>query len=195
MQLQINGAGKSYLAKHLVNIGIAQNHTGFAIPIKHLAYRLYCSGGSLDGNRSLTYEEFAQDRKNESIFYNGFSARDFVCSYSDLIQQFYGPEVWAKTTYDSIEKGSTIVIDDWRRYTESDYLKNQEDVNILTLYLDREKDEISSIIVPSSGSSHYEDIIKPDDCDIHFVYKSDYSNFNELLQLITTHVNQFKTND
>lgn len=194
MQLQVNGTGKSYLAKHLVEIGIAQSHTGFAVPIKRLAYSLYSSGGYFNG-RPLTSKEFAQDKKNDPIFYKGSSPRDFVCAYSDFIQEFYGPEIWSKTAYDYIEKGTTVIFDDWRRYTESDFLENQEDINLLTIYLDIEKDVNASNQIPSKGSSHYEGIINPEDCDIYFKYKSDYSNFNELIQLITNHVEKFKTND
>ena len=192
MHLQVNGTGKSYLSKHLVEIGLAQEYTGFAIPIKRLTYALYCSNGSFNNKDLLSYEEFAQGKKNEPIFYGGLSPRDLVCAYSDLIQQFYGPNIWGKTTYSSITIGSTVVIDDWRRYIESDYLKNQEDVNVTTLYLDIEKTSDTVDNIPSKGSAHYEGEIKPEDCDLYFKYKSDYSNFNELIQLITNHLNTLK---
>ena len=189
MHLQVNGTGKSYLSRHLVEIGLAQEHTGFAIPIKRLFYALYKSFNNKD---LLSYEEFAQDRKNESIFYNGLSPRDFVCAYSDMIQQFYSPNIWSETTYSFITKGSTVVIDDWRRLIESDYLKNQKDINVITLYLDIEKTSTTTDNTPSKGSAHYEGGIKPEDCDLYFKYKSDYSNFNELIQLITNHLNTIK---
>lgn len=194
MQHQANGVGKSYLSKYLVDIGIAQYHTGFAIPIKKMVYyNIYNTSLFLDKEKdNLSYTDFAQDRKNDPIYHDNLSPRDFTCAYSDMIQQFYGPSIWGKIAYRSLNKDATTIIDDWRRYTESDYLKNQKDINVITLYLDIEKTETSVDNVPSEGSSHYEGMIKAEDCDLYFKYKSNYSNFNDLIQLITDHLNKFK---
>ena len=193
--------GKSYLAKKLLELNLAQNHSGFAIPIKSKSFNIYNSFNDEIEGTLINCDEFYQTKKDDKIFFNDKSPRDLVCAYSDLVQDFLGPEIWGQVSYNEANRHKelrsvatlTTALDDWRRTTEFDFLSRQSNVNLLTIYLDRETDEKAP--KPSSGSSHYEGIIKPEDCDIHFVYKSDYSNFNELLQLITTHVNQFKTND
>ena len=197
--------GKSYLATKLLELNLAQNHSGFAIPIKSQSFRIYTSFSNEINSDLINSHEFYQTKKDDKIFFNDRSPRDFVCAYSDLIQDFLGSEIRGQVTYNEAStkfnkcrqytdlQSYTTILDDWRRTIESDFLSRQPNVNLLTIYLDKETDEIVS--KPSNGSSHYEGAIDPKTCDIYFKYKSDYSNFNELLQLITTHVNQFKTND
>lgn len=138
---------------------------------------------------SLTKEEFYQLRKDEKIL-NGKSPRDLVCALSDMMQVFYGQQIWGQVLYDDIKTQAdkhlvdnpsyTVVIDDWRRLIESKFLEDQGDFNIVKVYL--EKEDLKN--KPSKGSSHYEGQIKPEDCDIVFKYDKKYSNFEELIGLI-----------
>lgn len=79
-----------------------------------------------------------------------------------------------------MNKDFNIVIDDWRRNIESDYLNEKDDFKIIKIYL--EKEGLKS--TPSKGSAHYENNIKKEDCDIVFKYDKKYSNFEELIGLI-----------
>lgn len=103
-----------------------------------------------------------------------------MCEYSDLIQKYYGNDVWAKVAFNSINRDvNSVIFDDWRRYVESDYLKNQN-IKLITVYLNK----TNHTIKPSIQSSHYENNIKQEDCDIVFNYNEDYSNFTTLVELI-----------
>lgn len=86
----------------------------------------------------------------------------------------------AKKYNDLYQKDYNIIIDDWRRYIESDYLKEQGDFKIIKVYLEKEGLKNN----PSKGSAHYENNIKKEDCDIVFKYDKNYSNFEELIGLI-----------
>ena len=48
------------------------------------------------------------------------------------------------------------------------------------LYLEKE----DFAVKPSTNSTNYEGKISKEDCDIVFKYKSDYSNFEEIIGLI-----------
>lgn len=106
-----------------------------------------------------------------------------------MVQEFYGNEIWADILKNDnlktinlkkeVPDNYTIIVDDWRRPTESDYLLNSE-FNIIKVYLSKEGVKQK----PSKGSSHYEGLIKPEDCDIVFTYNEDYSNFEEIIGLI-----------
>lgn len=129
----------------------------------------------------LTEEEFFQTRKDSPVLPCG-TPRDFVCEVSDLIQKYFGKHIWAKLVLDNAKQGhSTIVIDDWRRPTELEYLKSQPNVNLLTVYLDKENHNKTS----SSISSSYEGLINKEDCDFSFTYTSDYSNFEQLVSILS----------
>lgn len=120
----------------------------------------------------------------------GKSARDLVCSVSDMLQDYYGLDIWGQALYEDIfayvtkhvkpEESYNIVIDDWRRPLESEYLINKNTFNVIKVYLDKEGKKSKA----SKGSSHYEGQIKPEDCDIVFTYTKNYSNFDELIGLI-----------
>lgn len=170
--------GKTYLSRELVSRGIVDKTDSFALYIKKLAYDLHKSVSY----HKLSKEEFYQTLKDDKIL-NGKSPRDLVCSLSDMIQEYYGQEIWADVLYSDIvsqKDVSNIVIDDWRRNIESDYLINKSEFNIIKVYL--EKEGLKS--KPSKGSSQYEGQILPESCDITFKYDKNYSNFEELIGLI-----------
>lgn len=174
-----SGIGKSTLAKHLIDIKVVDTCLSFAVDIKYLSLMVH----NYVSNIPISFDEFSQTKKDENIL-NGKSPRDLTCLVSDLVQEVYGNNVWAERLYTSLNQTfhSTFIVDDWRRYIESDYLSSKEDLNIIKVYLTIEglkpKDK-------SKVSSSYEFNIKPEDCDLHLTYKQDYSNFKDIVNVIT----------
>ena len=109
---------------------------------------------------------------------------------SDLYTKATNTEIWGRVAYEYIlqaEKDGfeVVVFDDWRRFSESDYLKQQEDLDITTLYLSKEGVEF----VPSSGSvASFEGNIKPLDCDLTFAFTNDWGNTHDLDSILSCYM-------
>ena len=116
----------------------------------------------------------------------GKSPRDLVCDISDTIQKYYTDEIWGELVYKQIQKSTanSIVIDDWRRLTESNCLEKKKEFNIIKVFLQKP----DKYVQPSEGSLKYEGALKPSDCDIVFTYDDSYSNFEELIGLIKNEI-------
>ena len=179
------GVGKSYLANDLVTKGIAKDRDSFAYYIKKLCFDLH---------KNLSYEqyskqEFFQDKKDKKVL-NNKTPREFFCDFSDLIQKYYTDQIWADIVHQVLTKNAekeenyTVVIDDWRRHNESDYLINTNAYKILKVFLNKE----TSQKLQSKTASKFEGQIKPEDCDIVFTLKDDYSNYQEIIEGIKNHV-------
>ena len=177
--------GKTYLANELVSRKLFSERDGFAIYIKKLSYDIHQNLSYIN----LTKDEFYQDKKDDKIL-NGKSPRDLVCDFSDLAQKFYGSDVWAEIIGQDAEHKSAkdsnyrLVVDDWRREIESDYFKDKPQFNIIKVYLDI-ADKKSK---PSKTSLSYEGQIDPKSCHIHFTYDKNYSNFEQLIELIEARI-------
>lgn len=109
-----------------------------------------------------------------------------MCDFSDLIQAYYGKYIWASQVYNDIKDNQIVIVDDWRRLTESDFLEMKEDVVVTTIYLSKPDKQVN----PSEKSSSYEGNIHPGHCDIQFTYNSDYSNFEDVIGLIQNAIEQ-----
>ena len=199
------GTGKTYLARDLL---ISPHKAGesyisemgtFAAEIKSHCYNIYQKLYNSAGLDYLDVDEFYQKRKDEKFLNKDRSVRDFICSYSDMIKDYFGKDIWASALLSSItykhllnercyEDGVTnVVVDDWRTYDESNYLESVENVNVIKVYLSRE----GYVKKPSDGSIAYENIIKKEDCDIVFMLKEDYSNYEELKDLIKEKLKEY----
>ena len=77
----------------------------------------------------------------------------------------------------------TMSIDDWRRYLELDTLIHNKEItlNCLTVYLDKDGVEEYS---GTKATESFEGQISPDGCDIYFKYTSDWSNQQDIIDLI-----------
>lgn len=178
--------GKTTLAKELKNRKIISHIDSVALDIKKLSHTIH----STVSYHSLNKDEFYQTKKDQKIL-NGKSPRDLVCSISDLVQEFYGEDVWATMLHEHLlhlaqkhnqeyNQPFNIVIDDWRRLIESNYFEQQGFFKITKVFLDKEGVKNK----PSKKSASYEGNIKETDCDIVFKYDENYSNFEELIGLI-----------
>ena len=179
------GVGKSYLANDLIEKGIAKDKDSFAYYIKKLCFDLH-NNLSYD---QYSKQEFFQDKKDKKIL-NNKTPRDFFCEFSDFIQKFYGDQIWADIVHQVLIKNSekdenyTVVIDDWRRHNESDYLINTNAYKVLKVFLNKETPNK----LQSKATSKFEGQIKPEDCDLVFNLKNDYSNYEEIIESIKNHV-------
>lgn len=180
--------GKTELAKTLVKEGICCARDSFAIYIKKLSLDLH-KGVSYDKYNS---EEFYQTVKDKKVL-NGFTPRDLFCDLSELVQKFYGEEVWAQHLHDLLEHDSNkdtdkpycVVIDDWRRLIESNYFEEKQKFNLIKVYLQKEGYSAKKL---KGSSGNYEGKISPSDCDIVFKFKEDYSNTPELIDAIKSFI-------
>lgn len=149
---------------------------------------------SLSGLDSSAFDEptYSQVKNKPTVFddaYEPIVLRDLICDYSDLIQKHFGANYWATSMVDFVEDSEYdyILVDDLRRPIELDYLKQTVGVeNILTVYLTKTDKEVVSL---SETSSNYEGKLDPSIFDIQFEFNSDWSNTNELIDLIKSKLN------
>lgn len=185
-----NDVGKTTTAEMLVN-RLQENDK--------LAYKLSFADGirTLAGQvldefqfelNPFNDKELYNAHKNHDYLYdkdfNRINARNLVCDYSDLIQKHLGAHCWAKYMCNTIDSLNSeyVVIDDYRRPIEYDYLvEHYGKENILTVHLTKDGISFENL---SEQAKTYEGQIKPESSDLVFNFNSDWSNTNELLDLI-----------
>lgn len=200
-----NNIGKSITARlfkeYLDKYTYANTHVlSFAEPIRKQVELLYSTCiTSTQGPLSFR-DMYTQEDKNTKlgdVFFKNdlhfapklreMTPRLLVNEYSDLIQEFISPQVWAHAAYLSIldkvnnNKPYTcnvFIFDDFRREIEYNYLKEKlPSFNIITVYLDKqgEKDQVST---------SYESQLRDFKFTHKFTFDSNYSNFNSLIDLV-----------
>lgn len=120
--------------------------------------------------------------------YNPIVIRDLLCDYSDLVQKHFGENYWATSMLDYVLDSDYdyFLVDDLRRPIELNYLKQTfGEENILTVYLTKVDKEVAKL---SETSSNYEGQLDPSIFDIQFEFNSDWSNTNELIDLIKSKI-------
>lgn len=164
-----NNIGKSTTA-HLLAERLSGKVQSFADPIREQVGLLYSS---------ITSRDFPYTREGKNTYFEepllkDLTPRLLVNKYSDMVQELISPEVWAQIAYQGID-GLTI-FDDWRRPIEYEYLK-AKGVPMLTVYLDKQG-------VTEQVDTSYEGQLEGFDFDIRFTFTEDYSNTEELLEMV-----------
>lgn len=200
-----NNIGKSTTAKlfkeYLDKYTYANTHVlSFAEPIRKQVELLYstCINTSSDSLsfRSLYTQEDKNTKLGDVFFKNDLAfasklremtPRLLVNEYSDLVQEFISPQVWANAAYLSIldkvnnnkpYSCNVFIFDDFRREIEYDYLKEQlPSFNIITIYLDKEG-------IKNQVSTSYEGQLKDFNFTYTFTFTEDYKNFDDLVDLV-----------
>lgn len=170
------GIGKTTLATELSS-RLDSIKMSFALDIKYLALSIH----NILSDINIASSDFIQDKKDIPLV-NNYTPRDITCIISDTAQKIYGENIWAAKAYSNISSGfsnSLFIFDDWRRHIESDYLKSKSDLKVITVFLTKEG---ITPVQASEESSAYENNIKAEDCDLHLVYKEDYSNYQEIIE-------------
>ena len=185
--------GKSTYVAHLQQTYLGIKHLAFALPIKDLSIQFASSLmdhlPSIDAP-VISYDTHSKDKPIGGYPFGNTSPRELVCDVSDLYTKATNTEIWGRVAYEYIlqaEKDGfeVVVFDDWRRFSESDYLKQQEDLDITTLHLSKEGVEF----VPSSGSvASFEGNIKPLDCDLTFEFTNDWGNTHDLDSILSCYM-------
>ena len=205
--LASNGSniGKSTTAKlfkeHLDKYTYTNTHVlSFAEPIRKQVELLYSTCiNSTEGPlsfRGMYTQEDKNTKLGEVFFKNDLAfapklremtPRLLVNEYSDLIQEFISPQVWAHAAYLSIldkvnnnlhYTRNVFIFDDFRREIEYDYLKEElPSFNIITLYLDKEGEK-------NQVSTSYEGQLKEFNFTHKFTFDNDYNNFDNLIDLV-----------
>ena len=199
-----NNLGKSTTAKlfkeHLDKYTYTNTHVlSFAEPIRKQVELLYSTCiNSTEGPlsfRGMYTQEDKNTKLGEVFFKNDLAfapklremtPRLLVNEYSDLIQEFISPQVWAHAAYLSILDKvknlpytyNVLIFDDFRRRIEYDYLKEElPSFNIITLYLDKEGEK-------NQVSTSYEGQLKEFNFTHKFTFDNDYNNFDNLIDLV-----------
>lgn len=182
----VAGIGKSTLSKKLEQDLDHCFKLSFAESIRKSLECLFLCLHSYEND--IFNPEYYHSNKNEVKKhlqdFDSFSIRDFLCDYSDVVQKHLGKECWGTSVINQIKllNAEYIVIDDFRREIEKESLQNYYGKeNIITVYLDKEDSQKTQM---SSIASTYEGKVNPQECDITFTYKKDWSNSDQLLSLI-----------
>lgn len=200
-----NNIGKSTTAKlfkeYLDKYTYTNTHVlSFAEPIRkqvELLYSTCISTGSDNFSFRALYTQEDKNTKLGEIFFKKdlafapqlgeMTPRLLVNQYSDLIQEFISPQVWAHASYlsilDKVNNNepytcNVFIFDDFRREIEYNYLKNElPSFDIITVYLDKEGEK-------NQVSTAYEGQLKDFDFTHKFTFDNDYNNFDELIDLV-----------
>ena len=184
--------GKSTYVQHLQQTHTGIKHLSFAGPIKNLSIQfadaLYTNLPSMEHN-PIDYHTSTKDKPIGGIFEDN-TPRELVCDVSDLYSKFTNPNIWGMVAYENIcrakEEGfEYCIFDDWRRFKESKYLQDKQDLKVTTLYLSKSDIEFT----PTSGSvASFEGNISANDCDLAFEFTSNWDNTPELDSVLSTYL-------
>lgn len=84
-----------------------------------------------------------------------------------------------------ISDKDVFIIDDWRLLEDSLVFIESSDFNVITVYLTKEDKTTNNL---SFTSNLYEHRIRSRDCDINFQFKKNWSNSQELLNILVKRV-------
>lgn len=179
------GVGKTTTSNKIVEQLPNAKRVAFAGFIRdQLSLIFQMSGIDPDYLKDPLYSKVKNKPTVLSADYNPIVIRDLLCDYSDLIQKHFGENYWATSMLDYALDSDYdyILVDDLRRPIELDYLKQTVgEENILTVYLTKSDKEVVKL---SETSSNYEGQLDSSIFDIQFEFNSDWSNTNELIDLI-----------
>lgn len=182
-----NNIGKTHFAKSFVSNHDDYRVLSFARPMRVIASSIYAK---LTQKHPKNFYKLYDTNKNKpfdptsDLPFLKESPRGLVNNISTIIQGLYGREIWAYSMMSTIKSSlhSNFIIDDFRREIEYDYLKDNLEANIFTVYLDRET-------LPDQVHTEYEGLLKDFNFDIRFTFKDDYSNTKDLNKLIEEMLN------
>lgn len=182
--------GKSIFSQTLINS--LENSVEFSI-VDEIRDQLASIFQRMDLSSEIFYPSLYNEIKDTVYTFSEevdpIIVRNLICDYSDLLQMHLGTHIWGRMVAKKIDStdSSYIVIDDFRRNIELKYLSEYYGKeNIITVYLDKE-DVVQPVL--SSTANSYEFKIKPEEMDINFKFNSDWSNTNDLIQLIKSKLN------
>jgi len=187
-----NGVGKSVTASKL-KARLEEEYksksvlsTSFANGIRKLLSGVFSEFG-FENNPFKDRDLYNKFKNSEYLYdsnYERIVARNLVCDYSNMLQEHLGKDCWAKFMANTIDDStcSFVVIDDYRRNIEYDYLVEKYGRDkILTVHLTKDGIDSSNL---STEAKAYEGQIDPESCDIQFKFNDDWSNTDELLDTI-----------
>ena len=114
------------------------------------------------------------------------SPRHQYCEGSNFISSLTSDEIWGKLAVHNIKKLAetginTIIIDDWRRLLELRTLVEESQFNCITVYLDKDGIEVYE---GTAATESFEGQITKEDCSLFFKFNSDWSNSDEIVNIL-----------
>ena len=76
---------------------------------------------------------------------------------------------------------NTVIIDDWRRLLELRTLVEEDKFNCITVYLDKDGIEVYE---GTAATESFEGQISKEDCSLFFKFNNDWSNSNEIVNIL-----------
>lgn len=192
-----NNVGKTTTAKKYASTLNSVEVYSFANPIRDHCDFLFKRKFNFDVKFTDFYQyrdmkdklisDFVKDADNFSDL-DGMTFRDFINQSSDEHQQSIGTFVWAEYGLKYIKNSdkNIILIDDFRRRTEGDFIKNHLkhlNYKFITVYLIKED-------VKNQKHTHHEGLLEDYNFDIQFKINSDYSNLSDLFHKLNKLIGQ-----
>ena len=180
--------GKTTLSTHLNKIYSNSEIKSFADPLKQccdIEFNKLYPFSNMTFTQYYSIREF-KDKSINSLNSNmkdkvsKFTLREFLIKVSNLNKNRKGPYCFIKDSVDDciFSNKSFIIFDDFRIPFEYNFLKDTFGKDkVLTIYIDKD----GSVKKPSN---EYEGLLNNFEFDIKFKYTKDYSNFNQLLDII-----------
>lgn len=190
-----NNVGKTTTAKlYSEHSNLNSEIYSFATPIKDCCNDIFKTKYKF----KTKFTDFYNDRKlkndlikdhykiKEFIELDYLTFREFLNNLSTRLAITYGQNIWAEKALTYIEKSDAelILIDDFRREVEINYLINNLDkknYNIITVYLDKDS-------VKNQVKTDYEGLLEDYKFSIVFNINNDYSNIDDLLKIIDSKI-------
>lgn len=182
--------GKTTTVNNLVDIFTER---GYEVETLTIAERirtcLALIAGMVDIDASRFFENYAEKDISKTFGneVSPFKTRDLLCDFSLMIQKYYGVQVWGKAAANTLldSDANIIFIDDLRRKDELNVLKQEFKENLIVISLDKEDvDQLQVNNDLSTAAQAFESKLEDSDFDYKFTFNSDWSNTEDLVELI-----------
>lgn len=182
--------GKTTTVNNLVEIFEEEGYVVSTLTIAELIRTCLALVANLVGIDASRFFENYAEKDISKTFGNEelpFKTRDLLCEFSIMIQKYYGVQVWGKAAAETLQDtdANIIFIDDLRRKDELIALKEVFKEDLIVIQLDKEDvDETQVNKELSSAAQAFESKLGFEDIDYQFTFNSDWSNTQELVELI-----------
>lgn len=182
--------GKTTTVNNLVEIFEEEGYVVSTLTIAELIRTCLALVANLVGIDASRFFENYAEKDISKTFGNEelpFKTRDLLCEFSIMIQKYYGVQVWGKAAAETLQDtdANIIFIDDLRRKDELIALKEVFKEDLIVIQLDKEDVDGTQVNKElSSAAQAFESKLGFEDIDYQFTFNSDWSNTQELVELI-----------
>jgi hypothetical protein len=182
--------GKTTTVNNLVDVFEEKGYKVSTLTIAELIRTCLALVANLIGKDASRFFENYPEKDISKTFGNEevpFKTRDLLCEFSIMIQKYYGVQVWGKAAAETLEEtdANIIFIDDLRRKDELIALKEVFKEDLIVIQLDKEDVDGTQVNKELSAAAQaFESKLGVEDLDYQFTFNSDWSNTQDLVELI-----------